>query len=73
MAGNEFAWGNAFAVGIHDNRCAMLVAVRDHQDIFSAHAGVAGKNIAGQDRADDLTDVSAGFRVGPRNTDKHTV
>ena len=59
--------GDAFLVGFHQDRGAVLVRARDHQDIVALHALVPGEYVGRDAEARDMPDVSRSIGIRPGN------
>ena len=63
----ELLCADAFLVGFHQNRGAVLVGARHHQHVIALHALVARVHVGGHAEAGDVTDMTGAVSIRPSN------
>ena len=63
----ELLCADAFLVGFHQNRGAVLVGARHHQHVIALHALVARVHVGRHAEAGDVTDMTGAVGIRPCN------
>ena len=61
----ELARGDPLGVGLHQDRRAVLVRPRDHQNVVPRHPLVAGEDVGGYAESGHVADVAGAVGIGP--------
>ena len=61
----EILRGDAFMIGLHEDRRAVLVGTAHHEDVITGEPVIAREDIRGDTEASDVTNVSGTVRVRP--------
>ena len=72
IAVGKFAGGDVFLVSRHQDRCAVLVRSRHHQDVVPRHSHIAGEHVRGNTETSNMTNVARPVSVGPRDGRQNT-
>ena len=66
-SGYELLCADAFLVGFHQDRGAVLVGARHHQHVIALHALVARVYVGGHAESGDVTDMTGAVSIRPSN------
>src|SRR5579875_512249 len=71
IAGDKLARRDPLALGIHQDRCAVLIAARNHQHLIACHTMIARERVGRQIRSHNLAHMRRTLGVGPGYTNKY--